>query len=109
MATKLSTDLSRTTGIAQLVLDELSDKSALCIAHAVYESLAEHNDLTEVDIGIGKLYIKLTDSAISYKFIPAKSLDNIIASTVTLKESPLVLTLESSLKDRLEKAYKGLF
>mgnify|MGYP003304975037 FL=1 len=61
-----------------------------------------------MDLGIGILYIKFEGNEVKYKFIPSKKLEENISFTVLHKQSPLVFSLETALKDRIENAYKEL-
>lgn len=105
---KLTSDLSMVTSISKLSLDKLVDKSIMCICHSVEETILSKECMTAVDIGLGTLYIKCEGNDIKYKFIPSKKLEENICSTVLNKESPLVYTLETTLKTRIENAYKEL-
>lgn len=106
--TKLIEDLATLTTISQNALVNLNEKSHSCICHSVCESIIEGNPLTEVDLGIGILYIKCEEDQIKYKFIPSKKLEENVTSTVKNKVSPLVFEVETSLKDRIESTYKNL-
>ena len=105
---KLVNDLSTLTTISKNALNSLTEKAQGCICHCVYESLLEENPLTEVDIGIGTLYIKCEEDEIKYKFIPAKKLEENVAQTVRTKVSPITLQVETALKERIESTYKQL-
>lgn len=106
--TKLIEDLATLTTISQHALVNLNDKAYSCICHNVCESMLEGNPLTEIDIGIGILYIKCEEDQIKYKFIPSKKLEENVALTVKHKVSPVVFEVEAALKDRIESTYKNL-
>ncbi len=108
MITKIVDDISTLTTISKNSLYNLVEKSHSCICHAVYESLISGNPVTEIDIGIGTLYIKCEETEIKYKFIPSKKLEENVAYTVKNKVSPLVYEVEDSLKLRIESTYKNL-
>ena len=108
MINKLNQDLSDVTGIPKLTLDNLSYKACTCLGHSVYESLLKKEPLTEIDIGIGTLYIKVEGNDIKYKFIPSTKLETTVSFTIQNKESPLIVDAEKSLKTRIEKTYKEL-
>ena len=55
---KLVDDIAALTTVSTNALVHLQDKLTLCIGHCVYESKLEKESLTEIDIGIGILYIK---------------------------------------------------
>ena len=108
MISKLTQDLSAITGIPKLTLDNLVEKADICIAHSLYETSLKKEILTEIDIGIGMLYIKLEGNQIKYKFIPSEKLEQFISFSLVNKESPLILDAEKALKTRIEKTYKEL-
>ena len=106
--TKLIDDIATLTTISQHALVNLNDKAYSCICHSVCENMLEGNPLTEIDIGIGVLYIKCEEGQIKYKFIPSRKLEENVALTVTNKVSPIVFEVETALKDRIESTYKNL-
>ena len=108
MTNKLVNDISSITGIQQFTLEHLVDKCNLCICHDVFESVYCRNDTCEIDIGIGILYIKLEDDMIKYKFIPSKKLEESVRTTVSTGVSPLIETVEDTLKSKVENAYNRL-
>lgn len=108
MISKLTQDLSAITGVPKLTLDNLVEKANTCIAHSLYETNLKKEALTEIDIGIGILYVKLENEQIKYKFIPSEKLEHFISFSLINKESPLILDAEKALKTRIEKTYKEL-
>lgn len=104
----LSTDLSVLTNISKLSLENLADKACYCMSHTVLEALVSKEAQCEIDIEIGKLYIKLEEDQIKYKFIPSKKLEETIAFTVKNKQSPLINKIDSGLVERIENAYRCL-
>lgn len=104
----LNNDLSLLTSISKLSLDNLSDRTAYCISHTILECIESKDNQSEIDIGIGKLYIRIEEDQIKYKFIPSKKLEEMIAFTVINKQSPLVTKLDSALSERIENAYKSM-
>ncbi len=104
----LFNDLSLLTGVSKLSLQNLSERSVLCISHAMIECLQSKEPQCEVDIGIGNLYIKLEGDTIKYKFIPSKNLEETIAFAIQQKESPLTLKIDKALGERIENAYRSL-
>jgi hypothetical protein len=105
---KLVEDISALTSIATNSLLNLVDLATCCISHDVLESIIEKNSTTEVDIGVGTLYIKLEGDEIKYKFIPSKKLEESVLKTVTYNLDHLVSKVESSLKKKIENTYKNL-
>ena len=106
--TKIIEDLATLTTISQNALVNLNEKTHACICHSVCESMLEGKPLTEIDLGIGVLYIKCEEDQIKYKFIPSKKLEENVAFTVKHKTSPILFEVESALKDRIESTYKNL-
>lgn len=105
---KLITDISTITNISTFALEELIEKCRLCICHNVYEDILSNDNPTAIDIGIGVLYIKREESEIKYKFIPSKKLEEEVAFTIQHNVSPLVLEVDTTMKDRIENTYKQL-
>lgn len=105
---KIIDDLSAITTISNHALVNLVEKAMSCICHDVCENIISGNPLTEIDIGIGVLYIKLEGENIKYKFLPSKKLEEYVASTVELKISPLVLQVDEAFRQRIESTYKDL-
>ena len=101
-------DISILTSISKLSLENLSNKAIECIAHGVQETLNQNDNIIEVNLDFGKLYIKLEGSEIKYKFIPAKKLENAVRYACDTKESPLILQAEKKLRERIESTYKDL-
>lgn len=99
-------DLATLTTIPLTSLERLVDLSTASMCHSVEESLIQGETLTMIDIGIGKLGIKLEDNAILYKFIPSTDFEDSIKKTVLSGKSPLTLKVESTLKDKITKTYK---
>ena len=105
----LSNDLSIITAIPKLTLEKLFSKESLCVAHAVFESIKRCESDTCIDIGIGKLYIRLVDDSIKYKFSPSSELDSYIRDVSLNSSDPLICSVEEALKNKIEKTYKELF
>ena len=101
-------DLSAITFISKLSLENLGSKLIDCVAHGVQENIAAGKNISEIDLNFGKLYIKLEESEIKYKFIPSKKLENAVRYACENMDSPLVLRAENKLKERIESTYKDL-
>lgn len=108
MNVKLVNDLFAVTGVPKLTLENLITKTNLCIGHTVWESLTKSEGITEIDIGIGVLYIKLAEDNLKYKFIPSVNLEAMLQSTITTKTSPLINSAECSINKKIENTYKEL-
>ena len=107
--TDLISDISTLTTISQSSLQELIKKANLCIAHAVFESKQEIETDTEINIGLGKLIIRVDNDQIKYKFIPTTNLSDLIIYTINQNISPLTKIVEDNLVDRINDTYKTLF
>lgn len=107
--TNLKESISKITSVAEYNLQSMIEKSNLIIAHAVTEAMLEHNDLVEVDIGIGILIIHKDGQDIIYKFIPSAKLKSAVNYCIEYNESPLAMELDTSLGDRINTTYKELF
>lgn len=101
-------DLEILTTIPASTLKKLMTKEVYCIANAVEESMLSNEDISEVDIGIGTLYIKHVDNEIKYKFVPSAKLNDAVKSTVVNKKNVLVDVLEPSLVNNFKTVYKDL-
>lgn len=101
-------DLATITTVPNSSLDKLVNKANWCISHCVNECMINDKDVVEMDIGIGKLYIKL-DNNLKYKFIPSDNLSKCINDTIQNKKSPLICAAEESLSCRLRDTYKDYF
>lgn len=104
----INSDLSVITNIPKMTLDKLCDKAALLIADNTLESFLNKEDKASLDIGIGYLYIKIEDDAIKYKFIPSKSLDNLLKDSIKSKQSPIITSVDKALRDKIQATYKEL-
>lgn len=104
-------DLSDTTSIPYTLLCKLTSNIEDIICHDVRESMQEFgaNSTTEVNIGIGKLFIYVTEDEITYHFIPLSSFENKLVDTITNNADPMIESLEESLKEKIINRYKDLF
>ena len=107
--TKLLEDLSIISGVAITNLDKLNSLQEDIIGHAVLESVLNKEPVVEIDIGIGLLYILLTDEEIKYKFIPSNRVQNSVQAAITKKKSSLTKRTDDTLSRRIMNTYKDLF
>ena len=104
-------DVSILTGIPEKTLAKFFRKMVFCICEAVQESLTDENnfkDITELDIGIGKLYIKHVGKDIKYKFEPSENLEKAVKDTVEGKENLLIDFLDETLAKKFVDLYKEI-
>ena len=106
--TDIIKDMSTLTTISEKSLHELMKKEEYCIVSAIFENMKNNEVLTELDIGIGKLLVKIENNSIKYKFIPSESLEHAIVNSYKQDKCVLVDNLNKSLVDRITNTYKDI-
>lgn len=106
--TNIIEDVSKLTSISKDALNKLQEKSIWCICNAVYENQLINSILTEIDLGIGKLYISNEEEGVKYKFIPSSYLENMVNKTLDDNKNPLQLIVEKKLANRIVNTYKTI-
>jgi hypothetical protein len=101
-------DLATVSTFPYFTLKKLSSKMCDIISHSVKESLMNNEDICEIDIGIGKLLIGVTDD-LKFKFIPNDELESGVIKVFNGGESTLIENVESAIKSRVISAYKDLY
>ena len=101
-------DVASLTSIPEKNLLKLVQKTLYCINDSVEESVLTNQDITELDIGIGKLLIKTEMDKISYRFIPSELLEQSLKETVINKKNLLTTNLESKTIGKITDMYKEL-
>ena len=106
----INKDIATLTTIPERTLDNLNKKMILCICQGVLEDYLENDDkeISELDIGIGTLYIKYIGDKAKYHFEPNELLKTTLNKTLTLKESPLQDLVKDSLANKMQELYKDL-
>lgn len=104
----LISDVSKLSNIPLATLFRIQDLEKILIAQYISESILIGQETTEIDIGLGKLLIRVSDSEIKYKFIPSKMLDQQLVNTVNSKTSPLIDKLENSVQEKIMRTYKEM-
>ena len=107
--TSLLADLGLLSGVAVTNLDKLSLLSNDIISHAVFEAKLNDEPVAEIDIGIGILYILISEDELKYKFIPSSTLQFAVKQTLTKNRSRLTDKVDSTLSRRIMNTYKDLF
>lgn len=105
---KIIEDLVTLTNLPISLLKKLVNYTIYCICHNVHENSLKLNNVSEVDIGIGKLYILLEDETIQYKFIPSKFFEDNLVWTIRNNKSPLTKVAEEKLEEKIKETYKEL-
>lgn len=101
-------DVSKLSNIPLATLFRIQDLEKILIAQYISESILIGQETTEIDTGLGKLLIRVSDSEIKYKFIPSKMLDQQLVNTVNSKTSPLIDKLENSVQEKIMRTYKEM-
>lgn len=108
MVFNVSDDLSKLTTIPKWQIDKLHDITKLDICQCVLDSMKEENQICQIDIGIGTLFIKTIKDCVEYKFIPDAHLERMVIDTVNDKKEFLKEDLEIKSNMRILKIYKEL-
>lgn len=106
--TNIVKDVATLTTIPEKTLNKLSKKATYCICEAVAEDMLANNEISELFIGIGTLYIKNSDGVIKYHFEPSDSLDKAVVQTAINKMNPLESMLTDALHKKFSDVYKDL-
>ena len=104
-------DVSILTTIPEKTLAKFFRKMVFCICQAVQEDLLDENnpkDITELNIGIGTLYIKHVGTDLKYRFEPSEYLQKSLIATVSNKENLLKEFLDKALAKSFIEVYKDL-
>lgn len=102
------TDLSTLTAIPDKTLEKLFQSLIYVICQNTLEDELNEVDVTEIDIGIGILYIKHDSADIRFKFVPSDSLQKSMSDVVTKKLNLMENTLTAKLSEKLLQVYKEL-
>lgn len=96
------------TTIPEKALNKLMQKMTYCICEDVYESHLAEEEVTQVDIGIGVLYIKYVAGETKWRFIPSANLNDAVTSVYKNGLNLMDSTLNSALAKKFTEAYKDL-
>lgn len=109
MKSSIKRDLSTLTTISPGVLSKLFDKEVWCISNVIEQTLANQDNIAEIDLEIGTLYIQIDEETIRYKFVPSAQLEKAVISTVSSGNNSLIANLEASLVNKITNTYKDFF
>lgn len=101
-------DISVLTDVSESTLKKFIPIVNSCIGHTVHESRCCNKEVSEIDLGFGELHLKVDPSGIRYKFIPSKELEKLIVKTLSSKQSPISITIEKNLEEKILRAFKEL-
>ena len=107
--TNLLSDLGILSGVAVTNLDKLSLISNDIISHAALEAKLNHEPVAEIDLGIGVLYILISEEELKYKFIPSSTLQFAVKQSLVNNRSRLTDKVDHTLSRRIMNTYKDLF
>ena len=105
---KLIEDVSKLTTIPEKSIDKLMQKFIYCICEQIQEDILENKEISELDLGIGILYIKYEGDSIRYKFIPSQVLEKAVYNTVVKKLNLMETALNEALAKKFIDVYKDL-
>lgn len=101
-------DVATLTTIPEKTLMKLFQKFIYCICETILEDIQDEKEITELNIGLGTLYIKHDSNDIKYKFVPSNDLEKGINLTVTKKLNLMENTLNAVLAKKFMNVYKDL-
>ena len=101
-------DVSILTTIPEKTLAKMFQKFIYCICQTVLEDITDEKEITELNIGLGTLYIKHDSNDIKYKFVPSNDLEKGVNLTVTKKLNLMENTLNTVLAKKFMNVYKDL-
>ena len=108
MENNITKDVSVLSTISEKTLSKLINIYIYAINEAIEESMLEHKNKSELDIGLGTLIILHEDNELKFKFIPSAKLKESIINTVVNKQNTLDIVLENTLINRITNRYKDL-
>ena len=101
-------NLSIITTIPKKDLERLVTKSEDIICHEVLNSVYDDGYI-QLNIGIGTINIHVSGDDLQYKYIPSNQLEDKLKESIYSNESPLTISVEQELKNKMLRAYKELF
>ena len=108
MIKNVISDLSVLTTIPENTFNKLVRKINYIICDSVIDAKLDSDNLLELNLGIGTLYIQVASDQCKYKFLPSNDLNNLLKNTLETGENPLENILENSLINKLSNTYKDL-
>lgn len=101
-------DVSILTTIPEKSLVKLENKFIYAICEQIQEDILAEKEFSELDIGLGTLYIKYVGDQIKYKFVPNQTLEKAVYTTVVKKLNLMETALNESLVKKFIDVYKDL-
>lgn len=107
MTYNLKEDLCWLTQIDSKSMSYIVERVKDIICYDISQSMNEHEKITEIDVGIGTLYINIDDTT-KYKFIPNDRLISEVQKTIKGNNIKLNDKISYRIAKRIENAYKEL-
>ena len=101
-------DVSVLTSIPEKTLIKLNEKVLYSICETIKEDVIAGKEISELDFGLFKIYIKPSEGEIKYKIIPSQSTSKYIENTVNNKLNLLENNLNDVLARKLLQVYKDI-
>ena len=101
-------DVSKLTTIPEKTFSKLEHKVIYAICEQIQEDVLEEKTMSELDIGLGVLYIKHEGAEIKYKFIPNQTFEKAVYNTVVKKLNLMESALNDTLSKKVIEVYKDL-
>lgn len=108
MKSYLYKDISFLLGFEEKQTSYINNLIKDTICEDVYESLLNKENITEIDLGFGTLYIQVIEEEIKYKFVPNIEITEDINKVIKNKEYKFKSKINKALTDRITKTYKEL-
>ena len=101
--------IQKLTTIDENTLKRLNNLVSCCIVDAVYESVLNDEDVSEIDLDFCKLTISKSNNELRYKFVPSAKLEEDIIKAIKENKNSLDDIVLDKLKNSLLSTYKDLF
>lgn len=101
-------DVSVLTSIPEKTLTKLNEKVLYSICEIIKEDVIAGKEISELDFGLFKVYVKHNEGEIKYKLIPSQATSKVIENTVNNKLNLLENTLNDVLAKKLLQVYKDI-
>jgi len=107
--TDIIKDVSILSTIPEKYINKLiQQKFIYCICEAIQEDILEGKNMSQLDIGLGTLYIGYEDNDIKYKFEPNQTLIKSVNATILNKKNILEDVLNNALAKKFIEVYKDI-
>ena len=109
MKVDLKNDLSTLTTINESTFNKLLTKVIWCICDSVERAVLSKDNIVDIDTGIGRLLINISENEVKYKFKPSEKLETSISDTIINEHNELVNVLEDNLVNKMTNVVKDFF